>query len=386
MSVALFLLLGCSTRDEVKPTEDSLLTKEAVESIKVIKTAYQEKNRDVLINRLDEAMASEVTAGLFFEKVEISITPWIVKIKDSRVIVNIDWQGVWNIGGKEKKSRGIADFVFEGSPLKLIRVDGDDPFQVLLSLHKKDEEEKRDEPSSSANNTYTDEPEPVPLDDISNVPVVSESVQNEKPISTSEVSAGKPDEHDSGIPKILEDKKPDKLTTEIHDSVKKPYVVQVGAWRNPHFAQETLEHLREYYHEAVIVEVNNFNKIRVSVMDKGQADFALKDIELKLGLKPILLTVPASPVANNVKVPDRSSAALNTTEYAVQVGAWRNPDFAQEILGQLREYYPEAVIVEVNNFNKIRVPGVADKNQGNIIIRNIKEKFHLQSLLIQNTQ
>jgi cell division septation protein DedD len=87
-----------------------------------------------------------------------------------------------------------------------------------------------------------------------------------------------------------------------------------------------------------------------------------------------------------VKVPDRSSAALNTTEYAVQVGAWRNPDFAQEILGQLREYYPEAVIVEVNNFNKIRVPGVADKNQGNIIIRNIKEKFHLQSLLIQNTQ
>ena len=386
MSVALFLLLGCSTRDEVKPTEDSLLTKEAVESIKVIKTAYQEKNRDVLINRLDEAMASEVTAGLFFEKVEISITPWIVKIKDSRVIVNIDWQGVWNIGGKEKKSRGIADFVFEGSPLKLIRVDGDDPFRVLLSLHKKDEEEKRDEPSSSANNTYTDEPEPVPLDDISNVPVVSESVQNEKPISTSEVSAGKPDEHDKGIPKILEDKKPDKLTTEIHDSVKKPYVVQVGAWRNPHFAQETLEHLREYYHEAVIVEVNNFNKIRVSVMDKGQADFALKDIELKLGLKPILLTVPASPVANNVKVPDRSSAALNTTEYAVQVGAWRNPDFAQEILGQLREYYPEAVIVEVNNFNKIRVPGVADKNQGNIIIRNIKEKFHLQSLLIQNTQ
>ena len=386
MSVALFLLLGCSTRDEVKPTEDSLLTKEAVESIKVIKTAYQEKNRDVLINRLDEAMASEVTAGLFFEKVEISITPWIVKIKDSRVIVNIDWQGVWNIGGKEKKSRGIADFVFEGSPLKLIRVDGDDPFRVLLSLHKKDEEEKRDEPSSSANNTYTDEPEPVPLDDIGNDPVVSGSVQNENPISTSEVSVGKPDEHDSGIPKILEDQKPDKLTTEIHDSVKKPYVVQVGAWRNPHFAQETLEHLREYYHEAVIVEVNNFNKIRVSVMDKGQADFALKDIELKLGLKPILLTVPASPVANNVKVPDRSSAALNTTEYAVQVGAWRNPDFAQEILGQLREYYPEAVIVEVNNFNKIRVPGVADKNQGNIIIRNIKEKFHLQSLLIQNTQ
>ena len=290
LSVAFFMLLGCSTRDEVKPTEDSLLTKEAVESIKVIKIAYQEKNRDVLINRLDEAMASEVTAGLFFEKVEISITPWVVKIKDSRVIVNMDWQGTWSIDGKETKSRGIADFVFEGSPLKLIRVDGDDPFRVLLSLHKKDEEEKKDEQSSLANNTYVDEPEPAPLDDISNVPVVSESVQNEKSISTSEVSAGKPDEHDSGITKIVEDKKPDQLTTIMNDAVKKQYVVQVGAWRNPHFAQETLGHLKEYYHEAVIVEENNFHKIRIpGITDKNQVNIIIKDIEEKFHLQSLLI-------------------------------------------------------------------------------------------------
>ena len=386
MSVAFFLLLGCSTRDEVKPTEDSLLTKEAVESTKVIKTAYQEKNRDVLINRLDEAMASEVTAGLFFEKVELSITPWIVKIKDSRVIVNIDWQGVWNIGGKEKKSRGIADFVFEGSPLKLIRVDGDDPFQVLLSRHQKDEEEKRNEPSSSANNTYTDEPEPVPLDDIGNDPVVSESVQDKKPISTSVVSVGKPDEHDKGITKIVEDKKPDQLTKIMHDAVRKQYVVQVGAWKQYDLAQAIVGKLKVYYSETAIIVENNLNKVRVPVIDKGQAEVVLKDIESRLGLKPILMTVSASTAEKSVQVPDRSSAALNTTEYAVQVGAWRNPDFAQEILGHLREYYPEAVIVDVNNFSKIRVPGVADKNQGNIIIRHIEKTFHLQSLLIHNKQ
>ncbi len=263
MSVAFFILLGCSTRDEVKPTEDSLLTKEAVESIKVIKTAYQEKNRDVLINRLDEAMASEVTAGLFFEKVEISITPWIVKIKDSRVIINIDWQGIWSIDGKETKSRGIADFVFEGSPLKLIRVDGDDPFRVLLSLHKKGEEEKKDEQSSSANNTYADKSEPAPLDDISNVLVAPEAVHDEKP---------------------------DKLTTEMHDTVKKQYVVQVGAWRNPHFAQETLGHLREYYPEAVIIEEDNFNKIRIpGITDKNQVNVVIRNIEEKFNLQSLLI-------------------------------------------------------------------------------------------------
>jgi cell division septation protein DedD len=386
MTVAFFLLLGCSTRDEVKPTEDSLLTQEAMESIRVIKTAYQEKNRDVLINKLDEVMASEVTAGLFFEQVEISITPWIVKIKDSRVIINIDWQGVWNIGGKETKSRGIADFVFEGSPLKLIRVDGDDPFRVLLSLHKKDEEEKRDEQSSSVNNTYTDEPEPVPLDDIGKVPIVSESVQDENSISTSTVSAVKLDEYDKGITKIVEDKKPDKLTTIMNDAVKKQYVVQVGAWEQDDLAQAMVEKLKAYYSETVIIVENNLNKVRVPVMDKERAEVVLKDIESRLRIKPILMTVPAFPVESNVKVPDRSSSALHTTEYAVQVGAWRNPGFAREILEHLREYYPQAVIVEANNFYKIRVPGIADKNQGNIIIRNIKEKFNLQSLLIQNTQ
>lgn len=248
VSLAFFMLLGCGTRDEIKPTKDSLLTKEAVESIRAIKTAYQKKNRDVLINKLDKAMASEVTAGLFFEKVDLTITPWVVKIRDSRVIVNMDWQGVWNIGGKETKSRGIANFVFEGSPLKLIRVDGDDPFLVVLSRHR--------------------------------------------PISPPEEAAVMPDEHDSGMAKIVEDKKPDQLTTKMNDTVKKGYVIQVGAWRNP--------------------------------------------------------------------------------------------GFAQEILGRLREYYPEAVIVEANNFNKIRIPGVADRNQGNIIIRNIEEKFQLQSILIHN--
>lgn len=263
MSVAFFILLGCSSRDEVKPTEDSLLTKEAVESIKVIKTAYQEKNRDVLSNRLDEAMASEVTAGLFFEKVEISITPWIVKIKDSRVIINIDWQGIWSIDGKEIKSRGIADFVFEGSPLKLIRVDGDDPFRVLLSQHKKDEEEIKDEQASSANKTYKDEPEPAPMDKISNISVAPEAVHDEKP---------------------------DKLTTVINDAVKKQYVVQVGAWRTARFAYDILERLREYYPEAVIIEEDNFNKIRIpGITDKNQVNVVISNIEEKFNLQSLLI-------------------------------------------------------------------------------------------------
>jgi len=71
-------------------------------------------------------------------------------------------------------------------------------------------------------------------------------------------------------------------------------------------------------------------------------------------------------------------------QYVVQVGAWRNPHFAQETLGHLKEYYPEAVIVEENNFHKIRISGITDKNQVNIIIKDIEEKFHLQSLLIHN--
>jgi hypothetical protein len=130
--LCLFIFLGCSKKDEVKPSADSLLTTEAIAAMNAIGTAYQGKNKDILQKRVDPTAAGNIIKGPSFDEAVLSLTPRMVTIKASTVVVNTVWQGTWSVDRKTIKNRGIADFIFEGSPLKLIQVDGDNPFQTPL--------------------------------------------------------------------------------------------------------------------------------------------------------------------------------------------------------------------------------------------------------------
>lgn len=127
LTILAFVFLGCG-KDNVKPSDDSLSTTEALNIINTVKTAYQEKDKDTLKNYLAPALAGSVFKGLFFEKAELSFTPKRVNINGSTVMVNLNWTGKWVIKGNNIKRRGVTVFVFRGSPMRLIRVDGDNPF------------------------------------------------------------------------------------------------------------------------------------------------------------------------------------------------------------------------------------------------------------------
>lgn len=124
-----FVFIGCG-KDNVKPSDDSLSTTEALNIINTVKTAYQEKDKDTLKNYLDPALAESVFKELFFEKAELSFTPKRVNINGSTVMVNLNWRGTWVIKGNNIKRRGVTVFVFKGSPMKLISVEGDNPFHT----------------------------------------------------------------------------------------------------------------------------------------------------------------------------------------------------------------------------------------------------------------
>jgi hypothetical protein len=129
----LFLIFpGCTKKEEVKPSADSLLTTEAINTINDLRTAYQEKNSANLRDRSGPLVTEYITGELFFDRVDLAITPRMVKIKASTVVVNTSWQGTWVIRTKTVKNRGLADLIFEGSPMKLIRIDGDNPFRTPL--------------------------------------------------------------------------------------------------------------------------------------------------------------------------------------------------------------------------------------------------------------
>ncbi len=93
---------------------------------------------------------------------------------------------------------------------------------------------------------------------------------------------------------------------------------------------------------------------------------------------------PEQPII--IEEPPISQIVPPTAEapFLVQVGAWKNPEYSNEMLPRLKEYYPGAYIVVVNNFHIIRIPGVMHREQGGIMLRDIKDKFNLKGLVITN--
>ena len=128
--ILLAVSVGCS-KDKVKPSADSLLATEIINAINNIEEAYEGKNTIVLQNHLETPLAESIIKGLVFEKAELTLSTRLIKIKDSMVMVNLNWQGTWwTEQGKKAENRGAADFVFHKETIKLLSVDGDNPFRT----------------------------------------------------------------------------------------------------------------------------------------------------------------------------------------------------------------------------------------------------------------
>jgi len=81
--ILVFVFLGCGGKDRVKPSADSILATEALNTANAIKTAYENKNENSLRSRLAPELAESISKELFFEKAELSFTPRLVNIKAS---------------------------------------------------------------------------------------------------------------------------------------------------------------------------------------------------------------------------------------------------------------------------------------------------------------
>ncbi len=73
-------------------------------------------------------------------------------------------------------------------------------------------------------------------------------------------------------------------------------------------------------------------------------------------------------------------------ENYVQVGAWKNHNYAQHLLVKIKKYYPKAYIVVHNDIYKIRIPDVLTKKQGAILSTDIENKFNIKPIFIQKKQ
>ena len=127
--IFLTLLSFSCGKDNVKPSEDYLLSTDAFNSVEVIKEAYEGKNRMTLQNNIEKNLAESVIRNLFFEKAELTFKPRLVKISESTVTINLNWHGSWwTVNEKKLENLGVANLVLNKESLKLTKIDGDNPF------------------------------------------------------------------------------------------------------------------------------------------------------------------------------------------------------------------------------------------------------------------
>lgn len=128
MFCVLLLVPGCA-KDKVKPSEDSVLAQGALRSLEQIREAYESKDIGSVRNLAESGLLSSLEKGLDFDKAVLSFsTPRVIRITASHVTVSVNWQGEWKLGGATRINRGASNFVFMKDVMKLVEIEGDNPF------------------------------------------------------------------------------------------------------------------------------------------------------------------------------------------------------------------------------------------------------------------
>jgi len=109
-----------------------------------------------------------------------------------------------------------------------------------------------------------------------------------------------------------------------------------------------------------------------------------KDTGVSSIVSPRQASPPAAPIKQTL--PADGKARIEKPDYSIQVGAWKNPDYAREMLLKLKKYYAGAYMDKRNNFHFIKIKGISTQQQGAAIVQDINKRFGLKPILIKPGQ
>lgn len=126
-----FFLTACGGKKETKAvSSESNVSLEAFAVAETVRSAYVRKDFAALANACtNEGYREVLSAVKHFDSVDLSFTPKWVEVDKSKVYLNIAWKGTWVVGKETVNERGMAVFLFEGSPLKLSKIVKGNPFK-----------------------------------------------------------------------------------------------------------------------------------------------------------------------------------------------------------------------------------------------------------------
>jgi hypothetical protein len=126
-----FILISFSCKGkEVKPSADFLLTQNAIDVTNTIKDAYENKDSTLIKEKVESSTAETILRSFGFNEANLSFTVRMVRITKTGVRINLNWTGQWLVNKKRLSNRGVATFVYEKNKMKLLRIEGDNPFLI----------------------------------------------------------------------------------------------------------------------------------------------------------------------------------------------------------------------------------------------------------------
>jgi hypothetical protein len=130
LAMLLISLVACGKKKVKEVSEESLMAQEAFQLAETIKQAYLENNREVLESNATQDGYTELIGAIkSFDSAELEFVPTWVEIDNTVVKLTVSWKGTWIVSDFTKDDRGIAVFVMEGQPLKLMSILRANPFR-----------------------------------------------------------------------------------------------------------------------------------------------------------------------------------------------------------------------------------------------------------------
>ena len=130
-TLLLVLMAACGGKKEVKQvSQESRISQEAFSVVEQLRTAYLKRDFAVIADHCTTGGYREIVNSLkHFDSVDLTFTPRWVEMEKAKVYVNVSWQGSWKVGKDTFRERGMAVFLFEGTPLKLAKIVRGNPFK-----------------------------------------------------------------------------------------------------------------------------------------------------------------------------------------------------------------------------------------------------------------
>jgi cell division septation protein DedD len=87
---------------------------------------------------------------------------------------------------------------------------------------------------------------------------------------------------------------------------------------------------------------------------------------------------------NDKTVHTESAETSKKGNFFIQVGAWRNIEYARNTVVKLKARYPDIYIIKEYDLNMVRIYGIMTKHEGNLIMMELEDDYDLLPYLANN--